>query len=220
MLDECFHHSSFCLHLYPLLASRFHRGDADEILWKGVCGKGLRRHLDKAHEGASEVGEIASAAVHDRSGSYYDAPKSRDDINRLLNAATTGDDILGDEETLAGNHLEAAHDEGAVPVFLDKDMTGAEMAGHLLADDNSSHSGGDDCRLLAIDLSVEGAELFRQFPADLSGDRGILQEQGALEELAAVEAGTKDEVAVKEGSGLFEEGEDVGHRGKVKWWKS
>jgi hypothetical protein len=63
---------------------------------------------------------------------------------------------------------------------------------------------------------VEGTELFRQFPADLSGDRGILQEQGALEELAAVQAGTKDKVAMKQGSGLFEEGEDVRHRGKVK----
>jgi hypothetical protein len=61
---------------------------------------------------------------------------------------------------------------------------------------------------------VEGTEFSRQLSADLRGYGGILQKQGALEEFSAVESGAKNEVAVKQGSGLFEEGEDVGHEGK------
>jgi hypothetical protein len=60
-----------------------------------------------------------------------------------------------------------------------------------------------------------GAELIGQFTADLRSDRGILQEQGALEKLTAVEPRAKDKVAVEQGSGLFEKGEDVGHESKV-----
>jgi hypothetical protein len=58
---------------------------------------------------------------------------------------------------------------------------------------------------------MEGAELCRQLAADLCGNRRILQKQGALEKLAAVKSGAEDEVAVEQRSGLFEEGEDVGH---------
>ena len=58
---------------------------------------------------------------------------------------------------------------------------------------------------------MEGAELFGKFPADLRRNRCILQEQGALEELATVQSGAEDEVTMEQGSGLFEEGEDVGH---------
>ena len=58
---------------------------------------------------------------------------------------------------------------------------------------------------------MEGAELCRQLAADLCGHGSVLQQERALEKLAAVESGAEDEVAVEQRSGLFEEGEDVGH---------
>jgi hypothetical protein len=45
--------------------------------------------------------------------------------------------------------------------------------------------------------------------ADAFGYLGVAQEEGALEKLAAVQAGAEDEVAVEEGAGLAEKFEDV-----------
>jgi hypothetical protein len=58
---------------------------------------------------------------------------------------------------------------------------------------------------------MEGTEFFGQLAADLSGDGGILKEQGTLEKLAAMKSGTENKMTMEQGSGLFEKGEDVGH---------
>ena len=178
---------------------------------QSVRGKGFRSHLDKTDKGTSEVGEISPATIDNRTGRHHDTAQTADDVDGLLNASAPGDDILGDKEALAGMHLETAHDESAVAVLLDEDVAGAEMAGDFLADDDATHGGRDNRREPAVRLGVKRPEFRGQFPADLRGHRGILQEQGALEELPAVEPGAEDEVAVQKGSGSFEEIEDVGH---------
>ncbi len=65
------------------------------------------------------------------------------------------------------------------------------------------------------------AELVRQHAADLRGDGGVLQQQGALEKLAAMETGAKDKMPVKQGAGLAEQIEDFVHSdlSPRKLWK-
>jgi hypothetical protein len=43
----------------------------------------------------------------------------------------------------------------------------------------------------------------------LRGDAGVLEKNGALEELPAVQAGTQDEMAVQQGTGLAEERKQI-----------
>lgn len=64
-----------------------------------------------------------------------------DDLNGFLNAATARDDILGYDETLAELDLKStAKDESARAVLFNEDVFFAQMAGDLLADDDSADS--------------------------------------------------------------------------------
>ena len=54
-------------------------------------------------------------------------------------------------------------------------------------------------------VRADGAQLFGEHPADPGGDGGVLEQQRALEELAAVQARTQDEMAFKQGVGLAKE---------------
>ncbi len=163
-------------------------------------------HLNERNERAAEVGELAGTAVHNRPGGDDDAAVVADDLDGLLHTPAAGDDILGDDEALAGVDLKTpAQDESAVAVFFHKDVFFAQMAGDLLADDDTADGWGDDgCRF-------ERFELFGEHSADLSGDGGILQQQGALKKLTTVKTATKDEVPVEECAGFAEEIEDFVH---------
>ena len=85
------------------------------------------------------------------------------------------------------------------------------MPRNFLSDDDSADGRGDDCWFLAIDLRMKRAKLLRQLTTDLSCHGCILQEQGTLEKLPAVKTGAKDEMAMEQGSSLFEKSKDVGH---------
>jgi hypothetical protein len=163
-------------------------------------------HLNERNERAPEVRELAGTTVHNRPGGGDDAAVVADDLDGLLNAAATGDDILGDDETLAGGDLKtSAQDESAVAVFFHEDVFFAQMAGDLLADNDAADGRGDDGR------GLEGFELLGEHAADLGGDGGILQQQGALEKLTTVKTAAKDEVPVEERAGFAEEIEDFVH---------
>jgi len=78
------------------------------------------------------------------------------------------------------------------------------LAGDLLSDQDAAQGWGDHGVKLGI------AELVGKGAADAFGHLGIAQEEGALEKLAAVQAGAEDEVAVEKGAGLAEKFEDGG----------
>ena len=84
------------------------------------------------------------------------------------------------------------------------------MAGDLLADDEAAHGGGNDGG------RAEVADFGGEFSAELFDDRHLLQSNGALKELAAVESAAENEVALKKRAGVAEDLEDVfvSHGGK------
>lgn len=167
-------------------------------------------HLNERNERAPEVGKLAGTAVHNRAGGDDDAAVVADDLNGFLNATAACYHILGDDEALAGANLKTpAQDESAVAVFFHEDVFFAQMAGNLLADDDPTDGRGDDGR------GFKGFELFCEHAADLGGNCGILQQQGALEKLTAVQTAAKDEVPVKERAGFAEEIEDFVHGARL-----
>ena len=189
-----------------LFAAWLDGGGRPQILGEIGGIESFDNHLNERNERAAEVGELAGTAVHNRSGGDDDAAVVTDDLDGFLDAAATGDDILGDDEALAGSDLKTpAQDESAVAVFFHEDVFFAQMAGDFLADDDAADGRGDDgCRF-------EGFELFGEHSADLGGDGGILQQQGALEKLTTVKTAAKDEVPVEERAGFAEEIEDFVH---------
>ena len=189
-----------------LLAAWLNGRSRPQILWEIGGIEGFDIHLNERNERAPEVRKLAGTAVHDRAGGGDDAAVVADDLDCFLNTAATGDDILGDDEALAGGDLKTpAQDESAVAVFFHKDVFFAQMTGDLLADDDAADGRGDDGG------GFEGFELLSEHAADLGGDGGILQQQGALEKLATVKTAAKDEVPVEERAGFAEEIEDFVH---------
>ena len=127
-----------------------------------------------------------------------------DDVDRFHEAATAGDHVLDHGEAFAGTDGEAAaKDKGASVVLFAENVGLAQLAGDFLSDQDAAEGGRDHgVERGAVEASGEGA-------ADAFGHLGIAQEEGALEKLAAVQAGAEDEVAVEEGAGLAEKFEDV-----------
>lgn len=190
----------------PSLTPRLHRRDIDKIFRKGVGREGFGSHLNEADKGAAEVRDVSTAPINDRSGSHNNTTVRPDNVDGLLNPAPAGDNVLSNEKTLSRGDLKAAQDKTSIPILLHKDMTGAEMTGDFLADDNATYGRGDDSRHPSIHLRVVRAEFIGQFTTDASGDGRILKEKCALEKLPAVQTGAEDEMTVQQGSGLFEEG--------------
>ena len=107
-------------------------------------------------------------------------------VDGFLNPSTTGDDILGNQKAFAGSDREPAQDKAAIPIFLHKDVPGAEMPGDFLPNNDAADGGRDNSRLSARDLSCKGTEFHGQFSADQRGNRGILKQQRTLEKFAAM----------------------------------
>ena len=189
-----------------LLAAWLDGGGRPQILWEIRRIECFDIHLNERNEWAAEIRELAGTTVHNRSGGDDDAAVVAYDLDGLLNASATGDDILGDEEALTGGDLKtSAQDESAVAVFFHEDVFFTQMAGDFLANDDASNGWGNNGR------GLEGFELFGEHAADLGGDSGILQQQGALEKLTTMKTAAKDEVPVEERAGFAEEIEDFVH---------
>ncbi len=187
-----------------LFAPRLDHRDGREIGRQRVGRESFGIQLDEAMEGKIHGGEFAAGAVDQGGGGDHDSAVLLDDIDGLHEAAAAGDDVFNHGETLAGLDGEtAAENEGAGVIFFGENVGFAELAGDFLTDEDATEGGGNDgVKLGAAELVGEGA-------ADAFGHLGVAQKEGALEELAAVQAGAEDEVAVEEGAGLAEEGKNV-----------
>ena len=84
-------------------------------------------------------------------------------------------------------------------------MSFAEVGGDFLSDNYSPDRWGDYHRGRIF------SELLCQQTAYARGDRGILQEERALEKLSTMQPGAKDEVPTDQGSCAVEEIEDFIH---------
>ena len=143
--------------------------------------------------------EVAVRTVdHHRDGDRV-ALVGSDDIERLLNAAALGDDILDDEQTFPGLDLEAAAQHEFPLLLFNEDEAALQLTRDFLSDDQSTHGGGDDC------LDVQRGSLLREGSSETFHDRHELEGLGALKELPRMQAAPQDEMAIEKGSSLPEE---------------
>ncbi len=124
------------------------------------------------------------------------------DVEALLGATPSGDDVFGDDYPLTGTEGEITAQHELVVFFLDEDETYTELASDFLADDESTHRRSED----GI-ARVRGEFRAEQF--DEARDLiHVLADLSALEEMAAMEARAQDEVTSQEGLRITENLED------------
>jgi hypothetical protein len=118
-------------------------------------------------------------------------------VDCFVDTAAAGDDVFCDDELFVRPNLKTASQNKSAVFFFHEDVAFPGRRDDFLAD-NDSTEGGRDNR-----VARDGAELIGEPPANVSGDVGVLEEQGALEELPAVEAGAQYEMAVKQRSEML-----------------
>ena len=122
------------------------------------------------------------------------------DVDGFLDAPAAGHDIFGHDETFLRRDLKSSTQHQAALLFLlREDVSFAERAAYFLADDDSAQRRRND------GVARKLAQFIGEPSAHLRGDSSVLQEEGALEELPAVQTGTQDEMPVEECPGLAKE---------------
>ena len=146
---------------------------------------------------------LPGAAVHEHGDADGGAAGFTHDVQAFEDAAAAGDDVFDDQDALAGAEREAtAHDEGVVLLFR-KDEARLALARDLLADDEAPHRGGEHGRV------GQAGELGQQELGEALDGVHALAHLRALEEMAAVQAGAQDEVALEKGFRAFEDIENL-----------
>ncbi len=78
-----------------------------------------------------------------------------------------------------------------------------KRAADLLSDDDSAQRRRND------GVALNGAQFFREPTANVSGDLCVLEKEGALEELPAVQTGAQNEMPVEQRAGFAEKREEI-----------
>ena len=126
-----------------------------------------------------------------------------DDVDCFLDAATAGDDVFDDDKFFIRRNLKTAAQNKFALVFFGKDVAFAQRATDLLADNNSAKGRGDHR------VAIKFAEISGQPSTNFCSDVGVLKKYGALEILAAVQAGPQNEMALEQSPGFAEKSEKV-----------
>ncbi len=161
-------------------------------------------------EGGAGDAEVngATAAVDDGTGGDGDGAEGIHDVDDFAGAAAGGDDVLNNDGAFAGFEGEAAA-EGhfAVGIAFGEDVADAEGAGDFVADDEATERGGnDDVDLFPVE---EFEDLGGEFATEGFGVLRVLEDDGGLEVVGAVESAGEAEMAGEVGAGLTEDIEDV-----------
>jgi hypothetical protein len=114
------------------------------------------------------------------------------DIECFLHAATFGNHVLYDQDGFTGLDFESAAQDELAVFFLNKNEAHTQLAGDFLAKDEAAHSRRDDR------LHAEVFHLFGKFPAKAFDVRHVLEREGALKILAAVQTATEHKVPFKQ----------------------
>lgn len=125
-------------------------------------------------------------------------PVGANDVHSFLHATAFRHHVFDHEDFFSGRNLEAAaQDEFAIFLF-GKNESHAKLPGDFLSDDETAHGrsnhGGRSQR----------ADFAGEFRAELLDDRHLLQGQRALEELAAVQTTTQDEMSFEQRAAIAE----------------
>jgi len=176
-----------------------------------MCWKGFGSHLNQTDKWAAEVWDVSPAAIHDGPCSHNNSSMSPDNIDGFLDTATPCDDILRYQEAFSRGNGKSTEDESSGTIFLDEYVTGVQMTSHLLADDYAPDCWRNHGRFPFLGFDAEGTQFLSQLTTDTRCNRRILKQERALEKLTTVQSGAEDEMAVKQGSRLFEKGQNIAH---------
>jgi len=122
-----------------------------------------------------------------------------DNVDGFLDAAAFGDDVFDDQHRFFGGDFESASkDESAFLLFGENESAG-ELAGDFLAQDESAHGGGNDSGWFEV------ADFCREGGADFLNDGHLLEGEGALEILTAVQTAAEDEMTFQQGTRVPED---------------
>ena len=175
----------------PLLTPRFHGGTLRQVRWEFIRRE--RLHLQR-YQSKHRHAKIyhAIGAIHHHADAEDVAAVSADNIKRLLDATALGHDILDDENLFARRNLEATPQNQFTFLLFDKDEAQAELPRDFLTDYQSTHRRRNyrDC--------TEWLEFCRQSRAEFFNDGHLLQREGALEELAAVQTAAQDKMSFEQ----------------------
>jgi menaquinol-cytochrome c reductase iron-sulfur subunit len=153
---------------------------------------------DQAVSGNSEV-DGAIGAIHEHGHGDDGGLAIANDLNGLLDPAAFGNDVLHDEAALAWSQLKPSSEHETAFLLLSKDEPASQLAGDLLANDESAHRRCDD------GLDFQRAHPVCKGGAESLDDGHLLEGQGALEELPAMESAAQDEVAFEQCTGAAKE---------------
>ena len=163
-------------------------------------------HGHQGHAGHADVGQ-STAAVDDGCGGEDFGAEGVEEVDDFFGTAAGGDNVFDDDATLAGLDGKAtAQGHFAVGVSFGENAPRSQGAGHLMADHQAAHGGGDDggglgCAGPGIGRPISGQV---EFPGDGLAERfgvsRMLQDEGALEVFGAMQAAGKSKVAFEIGT--------------------
>ena len=187
--------------LQNLFATRLGRRNFGEVGRQLIGLERFHTNRDQGGEGHAEIYR-AVGAVHNRGHPGKVAAVRADDVNGLLHAAALGHHILDDQNLFIGRNFESAPQDQFFLLLLGEDEPDPELPGDLLTDDQPAQRRGDDGD------RAERPGLGRQGVPELLDDGHLLERQGALEKLPAVQAAAEDEMTFEQRSAVAKNLED------------
>ena len=121
-----------------------------------------------------------------------------DNINRLLDATAFGHHVFDDKGFFAGCNFESAPQLELAFLFFRKDEPRAKLSRDFLSNDQPAECRRDD------GAGAELAGLVGECAAEFFDDGHLLEREGALKVLAAVQSAAKDEMAFEQRAGVAE----------------
>src|SRR3954452_8660248 len=175
-----------------LFAARLYRGCSGEISRQLVRIECLHIHFNQADEAAPVIGSLPAASVDDHADTGDFCAVSPNNIDRLLDPAAAGDNIFRHDEPLVRANLETAAQDQPARFFLHKNMPLSKGAADFLAHDNPAE------RRRNHGVAFKISQFIRETSADVRSGIRVLEEQGTLKKLAAMQTGAENEMTVQQ----------------------
>ena len=170
------------------LAPWLHCGNGGQIRGKFVGLECFDVHFNQTNERTAEFRFGLAAAIDDDAGGGHDPTLRTHNVDRFLDASAPGHNVFRDDKPFTFADVESAPQNQSACFLFHEDVAFAQGAADFLTDNDSAEGGGDH------GVTIEWAELIGEPPTNLGGDVRVLQEQGALKILAAVQPGTQDKI--------------------------
>jgi hypothetical protein len=195
----------------PLFTPRLHGGGLGEIRREIIRIKRLHLQRDQADRRHTELSQ-AVGTIHHHADCQNIAAIGSDNIKRLLDATAFGHDVFHDENLFAGCNFEAAAQYKFPLLLLHKNKAQPQLPCDFLPNNQTAHGRSDNC------YGVIRFKFSRQHRAEFFNDGHLLQGEGALKELPAVQTAAEDEMPFEQRARVAENLENfvLCHFGKCR----